>query len=234
MRLVGAIAVGETPDDSESATGLSVLNDMVDSWQTERLMIFTITIGEFSLTPGVQVYTYGTGGTFNAPRPTRIERASIVSLSNPAQPLEIKIDYLTDRDWQEDYPVKNIPTTLPLAVYDDGAFPFRNLSYWPIPTVAVKTRLYSWTALRQFPDLCTDITFPPGYSKALRYNLAVDIAAEFPGNPSVLPQVMNIANESKGLLKSINLPIVETTGDPALIGEGGRYNFYDDRTVGNH
>jgi len=234
MRLVGAIAAGETPDDDEAATGLQVLNDMVDSWNAERLMIFTITIGEFNLTPGQQVYTYGTGGNFNAPRPAEINRASIVSLANPIQPLELKIDYLTDRNWQEDYPVKNITTTLPLAVYDDGAFPFRNLSYWPIPTVAVKTRLYSWTALTQFPDLCTDITFPPGYPKALRYNLAVDIAAEFPGNPSTLPLVSSVAAETKGLLKAINLPIVETTEDPALIGEGGRYNFYSDRTVGEH
>jgi len=234
MRLVGAIPAGETPSDNEAADGLAVLNDMVDSWNVERLMIFTETIAEFPLIPGQQVYTYGTGGNFNAARPARIDRASIVSLANPIQPLELKIDYLTDRDWQEDYPVKNITTTLPLAVYDDGAFPFRNLSYWPIPTVAVNTRLYSWTALRQFPDLCTDITFPPGYAKALRYNLAVDIAAEFPGNPAVMPLVNATADETKGLLKSLNLPIVQTTSDPALIGEGGRYNFYDDRTVGEH
>src|SRR4029077_1286454 len=146
MRLIGALASGEVPTNAEAQDALTVLNQRLDSWSADRLMVFTITIQEFALTPSQQVYTYGPGGNFNAARPARIDRASIVSLTNPSQPLELPIDYYTNWDWQQ-VPVKNIQTTLPQAVYDDQAFPLRNLSFWPIPTVVVNTRLYVWTAL---------------------------------------------------------------------------------------
>src|SRR5438477_10734207 len=104
MRTLGKLESGEVPSSDEAADGLVSLNDLLDSWNAERLMVFTITIAEFPLVPGQQVYTYGTGGNFNAARPARIDRASIVSLTNPAQPLELQIDYFTDQEWQVEVP----------------------------------------------------------------------------------------------------------------------------------
>jgi hypothetical protein len=230
LRTIGALESGEVPSSDEAADGLVSLNDLLDSWNAERLMVFTVTIDEFTLTPSQQVYTYGTGGNFNAPRPVRIDRASIVSLTNPAQPLELPIDYVTDQEWQLEYPVKVIPTTLPLAVYDDQNFPLRNLSYWPIPTVAVKTRLYVWTALNSFPDLTTDITFPPAYSRALRYNLAQELAPEY-GLP-MSAEAAAAAVQSKSVVRLLNVPEISSYCDPALSGDPGHYNFYSDTPVG--
>src|SRR6266699_7095490 len=100
MRLIGILAAGETADAGEMADNLMVLNQMLDSWNTERLMIFTLLISEFPLVAGQQVYTLGAGGNFNIPRPSRIERMSIVNLANPAQPLELPMEMLSDEDWQ--------------------------------------------------------------------------------------------------------------------------------------
>lgn len=204
---------------------------MLDAWLAERLMAFSLNIDEFALVPSQQVYTYGLGGNFNKPRPAKIERVSIVSLTNPAQPLEIPIDYLTDWDWQN-VPVKIIPTTLPQAVYDDGSYPLRNMSYWPIPNVVSNTRIYVWQQLNQFPDLTTDLQFPPAYRKAIRYNLAVDLAPEW---GMQIPQtVIATALESKGIVKSINAPLIQSFCDAALLGEGGRYNYFSDTVVGGN
>ena len=232
-RLIGVLASGETLPNDIAADGLMVLQQMIDSWNADRLTVFTITIDEFSLTPNQQVYTYGVGGNFNAPRPAKLYRASIVSLTNPNQPLELPIDIYTDLDWQNQ-PVHNITTSLPNALYDDGAFPFRNLSYWPIPTVVVKTRLYGWTALNTFANLTTDHKFPPGYLEALRYNLALRLIAEMPGeyNPIMAQTTGMLAVESLARIKSMNLPVIQATIDPALCGIGGHYNFYSDEPVG--
>lgn len=234
MRLIGALASGETPTSAEASDALMVLNQMMDSWNADRLMVFTINIAEYPLVAGQQTYTLGPGGNFNAVRPAKIDRMSIVSLQNPAQPLELPMELLTDWDWQLT-PVKIITSTLPLQVYDDGAFPLRNLNFWPIPQIAANTRIYSWTALASFPDLVTDLTFPPGYQEALRYNLAIRLIAEMPGNynPIMASTAGGLAVETLARVKSMNLPIIETYCDRALLGATRtRYDYRSDEPVG--
>lgn len=232
LRLIGVTASGEQPTADEANDALVILNQMLDSWNAERLMIFTITIIDTPLTPGTQVYTLGTGGSLNFTRPARIERMSIVNFNNPVQPLELPLEMLSDQEWQS-VPVKVISSTLPTKVYDDGAFPLRNLNFWPIPTVIVNTRIYGWTALSQFPDLVTDMTFPAGYLKALRYNLAVDLAPEY-GAP-LRPEVAAQAVSSKAVLKSINAPMPISYVDPAIRGEKASvYNWLTDQPAGRH
>ena len=234
MRLIGALGTGETPSSAEGADGLQVLNDMIDSWKAERLMAFSILIEEFPLVAGQGTYTMGPGGNFNTARPVRIDRMSIVWLSNPLQPLELPIPYLTDWDWQN-VPVKNIQTSLPTAVYDDGNFPLRNLTYWGLPTGQVNTRIYSWSQLTSFPDLFKDLQFPPGYAEAFRYNLAVRLIAEMPGEYAqiTVSATQTLAVESLARVKSINNPIIEAFCDDALINRGGGYyNFYADAPAG--
>lgn len=231
LRLIGVLASGETPSGPESADALVIAQQMIDAWQAERMMIFTITISEFPLVPGQQTYTLGAGGNFNIPRPARIERMSIVNLNNPAQPLELPLEMLTEQQWQEIIPVKLIQSTLPQRVYDDGAFPLRNLNYWCIPTVPVNTRIYGWTAINTFPDLVTDVTFPPAYLKAIRYNLAVDLAPEF--GREVPPAVAAQAIQTKAIIKSLNSPQPLMYADPAVVNPRGRvYNWITDLPAG--
>lgn len=231
LRLIGVLASGETPSGMEAADGLVILQQMLDTWQAERLNIFAILLSEFPLVPGQQVYTCGTGGNFNIPRPARIERYSIVNLNNPAQPLELPLQVLDFQEWQSLIPVKLINSTLPQKIYDDNAYPLRNLNYWCIPSVSVKTRLYSWTPLTTFPDLVTDITFPPAYLKAIRYCLAVDLAPEF--GRQAPPEVIAQAMMTKAILKSMNAPNPQMQADPAVVNPRGRvYNWLTDLPSG--
>lgn len=226
LRLIGVLASGETPSGPESADALLILQQMIDEWQTERLNIFTINILEFPLVQGQQTYTLGVGGNFNTTRPAFIQRMSVVWLANPAQPLELPLEMLTDASWQA-VPVKIINSTLPVYVYDDGAYPLRNLNFWPIPTVVDNVRIYGWQPLLTFPDLTTDIQFPPGYAKAIRYNLAVDLAPEF--GRQVPPEVSVMAGLSKAHIKIINSPITESSMPSELIGPRGQvYNWISD------
>lgn len=228
FRLIGVLASGETASGAEAVDALSTLNDMIDEWQNESLMIFTRTRNVFSLVSGTQTYTLGPGGTFSLdPRPVRIDNATIINLSNPAMPLELPLQLYTTDQWAG-VPVKNIQSALPLAVYDDEGFPLRNLSYYPIPNTTVQSALYTWTALSRFADLVTDYTFPPGYAKAIRFNLALDLAPEY-GRP-IPADVAVQALSSKGRIKAINAPLVDLAVDAALLGPPGNrvYNWLSD------
>jgi hypothetical protein len=237
MRLINVLASGEQPSGPEMGDGLFNLNCLVDSWNAERLMIYTIQRQAldvnglpFNLTPGQQTYKVGPNGDFNIPRPPRIDRMGIVSLNNPSQPLELPLEYLTDAGWQA-IPVKNIQSTLPQKVWNDNSFPFMNLSYWCIPSVQVQTVFYLWQALSYFPDATSTLTFPPAYVKALRFSLAVDLAPEF--GRQAPPEVMAQAAMSKAIVKSINAPLVDLRVDSALVGSGrGIFNWLTGESTG--
>ena len=241
MRLIGVLAAGETPDAGAANDALLVFNDMVDSWQAQRLMIFQVVRLLFNLTSGQQVYTYGSADVttnpnpdFNSPRPAAIERMGIINLNNPQQPLELPLQYLTVAQWQE-IPVKNITSALPQYCWDDNGFPFRNLSFWPVPNVPLQVAIYPWVALGAPATLTTLVSFPPGYAKAFRYNLAFDLAAEYPlAPPQVVASVQAVAMESMRVVKAMNTPILDLRVDPAVVAgtELGLYNWISDMPAG--
>jgi hypothetical protein len=228
LRLIGALASGETPPAAEAADALVILNQMLDGWSASELTVFTTARQVFTLQAGKQTYTMGAGGDFNVPRPARIQYWSIISNQNPGQPLELAAnsDFLTDSEWQA-VRVKNITSSLPRKLYDDGGFPLRSLSFWPVPdNSTVQAALYTWNALQQFADLTTDYSFPPGYMEAIKYNFAIRLAAEWPGNLS--PATPVLAQQALANIKSMNAPIVKLGCDEALTGGGGVYNWRTD------
>lgn len=248
LRLINVLGAGANPSASESEDALTILNQMIDAWQIDRLMIYTVNRqaldmgtppqgsspaippAPFTLQSGKQAYTVGAGGDFNFPRPARIDSTSVIYLSNAEQPLELELEDLTDDQWQS-IPVKNTSSTFPRSVWNDLGFPFLTLSFWPIPTQANQIVFYMWQVLQYFPNLSTKLTFPPGYLECLRYNLAVRLAPEF-GKEQINPVVAAVAIESMGKIRSFNIPITEMRLDPALSDNGGGYyDWRSDRII---
>ena len=228
LRLINVLATGENPSIDESNDALLVLNQLIDSWNGESLMIFTQQRQVVVPLTLVQAYTLGPGGDFNVARPANIPRVSVLSLNNPVQPLELPLEMLTDEQWQNRIPVKNVTSALPTIVWDDGGFPLRTLSFFPIPSQQVNFVIYSWQALSQWTLLSDDHIFPPGYLKALRYCLAVDLAPEFGVQA---PQTVTAqAQLERAKIKSLNTGFLDIQCDAALlsIGRGGQYNWLND------
>jgi hypothetical protein len=214
MRLCRLIESGEGPTPEEASDGLTVLNQMIDAWQIDRLMIFTELISDFPFISGQGSYSLGDGANFNMPRPPKIDYMSVVILTNPQNPLELSMEYTTKEvEWQEIL-LKNISTSFPQFCYDDGGFPNRTLNFWPVPIDTDKARIYSWQPLTQFSDLVTKYSFPPGYAEAIRYNLAVRLADEFMG---MLGQtVPTLAQQSLARIKAANTEIPKLKCDDAV------------------
>lgn len=211
LRSINVLAAGENPSADEGQDSLVILNQMIDSWNADGLMIFSEDINDFPLSSNQQVYSYGPGGDFDAPRPVNLDRASIVILSNPAQPLEYPIPIYTDQDWQEKVPIKNVPGNLPLLIYDDGGFPLRNVTFWPVASDATLFRSYVWQKLTQFTSLQSIGAFPEGYIEAMRHNLAVRLAPEFQAQLS--PATVELARSGLAVIKGGNADDTQLRSD---------------------
>ena len=228
LREINVLASGEVPSSDEAADALTALNNLLDSWSAEALTIFTEKRIEFTLVVNQQSYTYGTGGDFDDPRPANINRAGIISLQSSPQDLELPISYLTEAQWAA-IPVKNIKSSLPMNVWDDGGFPYRTLSFWCIPSQQCKVALYPWVALTEYTDLTTDNTYPPGYARAITSNLAIELAPQFGAAAVVSQALIAKAMESKTIIKRNNIEPIDLRCDTAIVQPGrGLYNYITD------
>ena len=226
LRLCNVLAAGEVCPIDTANDALQVFNDMVDSWNTMRLAIFTTRSDDFPLVLGQQSYTLGPGGDFDFPRPPRIDGMSAILLYDPSNPVEVPIVMYTVDQWQNQVPVKEVTGSFPLICYDDGGFPLRTLNMWPIQSTGVvnNVRIYSWQALTGAAALNTVISVPPGYRQAFRFGLAVLLGAEF--NAAVPPLVSTIAVQSLALIKSLNMPVLNMASD--LLPDPTGYNYRAD------
>lgn len=66
LRSINALEAGETPNPNDSSDALQVLNDMMESWSTEKLFVYAGIENILTWTPGQYQYTVGNpvGGTF--------------------------------------------------------------------------------------------------------------------------------------------------------------------------
>lgn len=233
LRSIGAIEPNEKPTASETQNALYTLNQMIDAWQAQRLYVFAIQRYVYAPTVLKQTYTVGLGGDVNIPRPATIATIGVINQPSATQPIELPLDMISEQQWR-DIPVKNTVGALPLRCWDDNNFPLRNLNLWPIPNVSISLAIYLWQVLNQFADSnITLYSFPPAYLRAIRYNLAVELALEFPGDPELLPNVKELAEEASNIIKTINRPTLEMACDPALVNsKQDLYNWLTDMPAG--
>lgn len=225
LRLIGALAAGEEIALDDAADALVTFQQMIDSWNADRLAIFTTGSQDFPLVAGQQEYTMGLGGDFNVPRPARIENMSAILMDNPDTPVEIPMNLFTVEQWQQEVPVKNVQSNFPQICYDDGGFPLRTLNMWPQPNQTVNlVRIYSWQALSSPAAYNTPIAFPPGYAQAFRFNLAVLLCPEY--SKPLDPATALTASQSLARIKSMNMPDLYLRSD--LLSTSDGYNWSAD------
>jgi len=215
LRLIGAIASGETPSSAEASDALVVLNQILDSWSLENLLLHARAHEEFALTAGSQSRTMGPGGNFNTTRPIRIEQALI--RTTDTDPIDYPLKIATIEEWAR-ITSKQVDAEVPTHLLIENTVTTTTLYFYPVPTVAYKAALYSWKALTEIATLDTTLTMPPGYERALRYNLAIELAPEY---GKTLPgEIIAIAGESKEVIKRSNIKPQIITVDEALLGSG--------------
>ena len=221
FRLLGILAEGESPSAAMSQDALVALNQMLDSWSTERLMIYN-TIDQMYTWPAGEITRHlGPTGEFVGVRPVLLDDATYYR--DPGTNVSFGIKFINQQQY-DGIAVKTVTSTYPQVMWINMEFPNISMTIYPKPTRDLEWHFISVQELSQPATLATDLYFPPGYLRAFAYNLACEIAPEFGMEPP--PQVVKIAMTSKRDLKRINTPDDVMSMPYSLVATRQRFNVY--------
>jgi len=215
------ISPGESIPASKANQVLEELNDMLDSWSIESLMIPCTVLESFSLIVGQSEYTYGTGGDFDSSRPTKVWDDAFV------------------RSGTTDYRVKKYPLNTyrgrdskstggrPEMFAVNPEFPLLRVLLYPTPSSIDSIYFKSDKLLTSFSSLTTEVTFGPGYRRAIVANLALEITPNFGKKAS--KELIVLATMSLSAIKGKNSTVnrrLNSNSDFRVMMRGrGGYNI---------
>ena len=221
LRLIGQLAEGEEPSPQAAQDALTAMNQMIDSWNTERLCVFSTQDQVFNWPSDVITRTLGPTGDFVGNRPVLIDDATY--FRDPQTNVSFGIKLINQQQY-DGIAVKTVTSTYPQVMFVNNTFPDTTMTIYPKPTRLLEWHFVSVEELTKPATLTTSLAFPPGYLRAFKYNLACEIANEFGVEP---PQnVQRIAMTSKRNLKRINNPDDVMSMPYAIVASRQRFNIY--------
>jgi len=189
MRLIGAIAAGETMETEELDDAFVSLNQMLASWNTEGASLVA--------RKRLLVSVSGTNGPYTLPeRPVKVESASVASGG-----IDSRLDIVDSAGW-EATPEKQALSVYVQKLYCDYGYPSAVVYIAPAPRLAGQLEMWIYAVMTQFASLTTAIDLPPGYEAGLRWNLSVNLAPEY-GRP-IDQVVLANAQNFKASLAQLN------------------------------
>ena len=165
--------------------------------------------------------TIGPTGDFVGDRPIEIDDATY--FKDPQSGLSFGVKLINQQQY-DGIAFKTVTSTYPQVMWVNNTFPDMTMTIYPVPIKALEWHIISVEQLKEVDSVATDMTFPPGYLRAFRYNLAMELAPEFGVEPS--QQVQRIAMTSKRDLKRINFPGDLMAIPYPIVATRQRYNIY--------
>jgi hypothetical protein len=197
LRLIGVLAEGENPSPESAQDALSALNQLLDSWSAAGIACHAVQVQTIPWPANTQTLSVGPTGDFVGNRPVSIRPATYYTDNGIDHTLEL-IDEATFKSVS----MKDLQGSSPDYLYANYTLPNVELTLYPIPASSITLHLSSVEELSQVAALHSSVTIPPGYLRALRYNLATELAAEFGVEPSL--HVQKNAWQSKRFIKKAN------------------------------
>jgi len=221
LRLLGVLAEGEEPSVAVMQDSIMAMNQMIQSWDTERLSVFSTQDQVFTWPAYTMSRTIGPTGDFVGNRPIEIDDATY--FKDPSSGLSFGIKIINQQQY-DGIAFKTVTSTYPQVMWINNTFPDMEITVYPVPIKALEWHIISVETLTEVSSVATDMYFPPGYLRAFRYNLACELAPEFGVEPS--PQVQRIAMSSKRNIKRINFPGDLMAIPYPIVATRQRYNIY--------
>jgi hypothetical protein len=153
----------------------------------------------------------------------RIEQGAVI-WNDPTsqQSVDIPLESYNDAQFSS-IAVKQTPSTFPFVFYDNGAFPLKTITVWPVPTVATGLRLWLREPLVDLTNLDSVISYPPGYERAIRFCLALELAPELGKEPAEI--ITSTAARAKADLAAMNAVPQYMSGDGGMSGHRTSFNW---------
>lgn len=178
LRLVGALAQGETPTTDQVSEAASALNGLVKAWQADGMPLWAIKTYALTLVAGTSVYRIGVGQTVNTHKPLKVTQAWN---HNTISKVDIPMRIIT----RQEYNILGNKTSAgnPIQVYYDPQNAYGDLNVFPVPT-SVEAAANTINIVYQRPfedfDASTDTPdFPQEWYDAITYGLACRLAPEY-------------------------------------------------------
>ena len=171
LRLVGAIAQGETPTAAMLAEGSEALNMLVKAWQADGMPLWVMKEYSLTLTNNTNTYTI-------TPKLLKVVQAwNRNSLSN----VDIPMCIITKDEYNR---LGNKTTTgNPIQVYHEPGLNSSIVKVFPTPTTLEATQnTIKLSYQKQFDDLddgTNNPEFPNEFFDALKFGLAARLAFEY-------------------------------------------------------
>lgn len=220
----GVLVQGEALAPEDYATGLTALNQMLDEWSLERLMIYGTYVDTLTMSPTVAAYS--SSQLASGQRPANKPLAVNVRFPGTgATTIDYPVEVIGEKVYQ-DLTLKATPG-IPSRVWVNMTEPHMAFTFWPVPYTNFTARFSVWGYLGGgVLTLDTSLTLPPGYQALIVDNLAVRVCTDFGKeiNPRIDASALRLVAKVK---RSNTEPREMRTGLP---GSGQMlYNIYGDQ-----
>jgi hypothetical protein len=213
---IGEYSPGEPLSPDDTNFNFYKLNRIVEQWSTRSLFTFKTGPLRFPLVANQRIYTMGraAGADWDADRPLGARRpgngvkmANIILTGNSP---EVRVPLrILDVDEYASITVQSVPTTLPVALFNDNSIPNTNIILWGTPTYSNDIELYCAEHLTKFPefgpgapDLATNVYMAPGYEEALILTLGESVAFSYGAKPT--PEWKEQARKARSAVMGLN------------------------------
>lgn len=214
MQKAGILTKTETPSGDEANDALYSLNGILESWANDSMLIYARAWENFTLTGGTGEYTIGASQMFNTVRPTLIVEAHVRQGT-----IDSPIQIISDEVYNSYIQMKTSPG-LPYWLNYDNGYPAAKIRLWPVPTQSDTLYILSEKPLTAL-SLDTTVSLPPGWERALIYNLAVELTPEY--GQELSGEIVEIAKTSRA---AIRRSIIKNRSMDAMPEIGATNNIY--------
>jgi hypothetical protein len=221
LRLIGQLAEGEVPSAATTQDALAAMQQMIDSWNLERLAVYATQDQVFTWPQGTATRTLGPTGDFVGGRPVALDDATY--FRDPTNGLSYGIKIINQQQYNG-IALKTVTATYPQVIWPNFTNPDIEMTIYPVATRPLEWHFVSVEPLTQPVNAATVLAFPPGYLRCFKYSLACEIANEFGIEPP--PTVQRIAMTSKRNLKRVNFPDDAMSMPYSIVARRGRYNVF--------
>jgi hypothetical protein len=201
---------------------------MLDSWSNDSLTCFAILEQSAPLIINQFQYTIGPGGDFNMPRPIRVKYGDGAAYIQDTNFNRYPIEVLQRSDWNLIGNLQNINSDIPTRMFYDPQYPLGIISVWPVPLTNWTIYWDSYLQLVEFRSLAMPAALPPGYDRAVKRNLALELWPYFKAdNLSPGGLLVKQAAQSLASIKRSNVRPYRALFDRSLLRfPRSSYNIY--------
>jgi hypothetical protein len=231
---LGILTPGATLPPAMAATGLTRVQNMIDSWAANRQTLSRQLRTTFTMPDGDSEITIGPGEAVDIVAPMWINAINyVIPGSSPG--VEVPIG-LMDEDAFAALSIKELSSALPIQSFyqvniDDA---LGTLFLWPQVSQDVTIVLYSPQAVGVPTSLDTDLIGPPGYADAFMYGLAMRLMTPFAVAADSVPMLTELAAQAWTNMTRPNTSPGTLSVDAALtMGTSAGYNILSDQIQGS-